>query len=197
MKTLLVAVALLAIVIGGCGVNKEYVQEQIQASEGRTAAQISAVKGTADANKAEVDKLKALAEELSTKTDMALNRAKGFENYQIIWQGEVNFKFDSWEVTDVAQATLMEAGETMEKNPASIIEVAGHTDRTGSSKYNLLLGDKRAAAAKRFLADQFGISLYRMFTISYGEDKPVAMPDEKNAASKNRRVTLKIWGPMQ
>jgi len=32
--------------------------------------------------------------------------------------------------------------------------------------------------------------------VSYGKDKPVAMSDEMNAASKNRRVTLKIWGPM-
>jgi outer membrane protein OmpA-like peptidoglycan-associated protein len=33
-----------------------------------------------------------------------------------------------------------------------------------------------------------------MYTVSHGESKPVALPDEKNANSKNRRVTLKLWG---
>jgi outer membrane protein OmpA-like peptidoglycan-associated protein len=38
--------------------------------------------------------------------------------------------------------------------------------------------------------------LYRMFTISYGKSKPVALPDQKQSGSKNRRVSLKLWGPM-
>ena len=42
-----------------------------------------------------------------------------------------------------------------------------------------MLGEQRAAAAKGYLADKFGISLYRMFTISFGKDKPVAMPDQR------------------
>ena len=72
----------------------------------------------------------------------------------------------------------------------------GYTDATGTSKYNLLLGEKRANSARRYLADNYGISLYRMFIISWGEDKPVAMPDEKNASSKNRRVKVTIWGTL-
>jgi outer membrane protein OmpA-like peptidoglycan-associated protein len=35
-----------------------------------------------------------------------------------------------------------------------------------------------------------------MFTVSHGEDKPVAMPDEKDANQKNRRVVLKLWGQL-
>ena len=45
-----------------------------------------------------------------------------------------------------------------------------------------------------FLASRFGISLYRMFILSYGEDKPIAMPDENQAHAKNRRVALTVWG---
>ena len=189
--TLCVALALL---VAGCGVNKAFVEEQIVQSEGRTAAQLATVRDKTDTNAAEVAKLKTLASELSTKTDLAINQAKGFENYQIIWSGVINFDFDSWDVTATAEQILTEAGQKLEQHGSSLLEIEGHTDGTGSARYNLMLGEKRAAAAKRFLAERFGISLYRMFVMSYGKTKPVSMPDERGAASKNRRVTLKIWG---
>jgi outer membrane protein OmpA-like peptidoglycan-associated protein len=196
MKLSFAILVLVALIIGGCGASKDYVAEQIQASESQMEAKIANVRETAEANEAEISKLRSLAGELQEKTDMAINEAKGFENYQVIWSGEINFPFDSWEITGAAEQTLMDAGDKMTQYPGSIIEIAGHTDRTGPAKYNLMLGEERADAAKRFLADKFGISFYRMFKMSYGESKPTAMPDEKNSASRNRRVTLKIWGNM-
>lgn len=65
-----------------------------------------------------------------------------------------------------------------------------------SNQYNLMLGEKRAGSAKRYLADKFGISLYRLFIVSYGEDKQVSMDSENQSASKNRRVTLTVWGKL-
>jgi outer membrane protein OmpA-like peptidoglycan-associated protein len=196
MRTTGIVVAALALLAAGCGVNKDFVQEQISQSEARTDSKITTLQGKTDANTGEIAKLQSLAKQLSEKADMAINQAKGFENYQIIWSGVINFDFDSYEITEGAEAILNEAGQKMEEHPRSVIEIAGHTDRTGSSKYNLLLGEKRSNAAKRFLVERFGISLYRLFIISHGEEKPVAMPDERNAASKNRRVTLKVWGQL-
>ena len=194
MKTTGIVVAALALLAAGCGVNKAFVQEQISQSEARTDSKIATLQEKTDANAGEVAKLQSLAKQLSDKTDLAINQAKGFENYQIIWSGVINYDFDSYEINEGAAAILSEGGQKMEEHPGSVIEIAGHTDRTGSSKYNLLLGDKRADAAKRYLFENFGISLYRLFVISHGQEKPVAMPDERNAASKNRRVTLKVWG---
>ena len=196
MRISVVLFALIALLVMGCGASKSFVEEQIQASEGRTNAQMASLTDKTDANAAEVAKLRSLASELSDKTDMAISNAKGFENYQVIWSGEINYDFDSWDITGAAEQTLMDAGVKMSEVPGSIVEITGHADRTGSANYNLMLGEKRAGAAKRFLVDQFGISLYRMFTISQGEDKPVALPDEKNALSRNRRVTLKVWGQL-
>ncbi len=196
MRTTGIVVAVIALFAAGCGVNKEFVQEQINQSEARTDSKITSLQSKTDANTSEIAKLQSLAKQLSDKTDMAINQAKGFENYQIIWSGVINFEFDSYEIDDGAAAILNEAGQKMEQHPSSVIEIAGHTDRTGSSKYNLLLGEQRANAAKRFLVERFGVSLYRLFIVSHGEEKPVAMPDERNAASKNRRVTLKVWGKL-
>jgi peptidoglycan-associated lipoprotein len=193
-------VALAAIVIlvmaVGCGANKSYVDEQVAAAEARTDSKIQGVEQKTDANSASLQQLQDLATQLESKTDMALNEAKGFENYQIIWSGEINFAFDSYVIDDMAGQILNEAGAKMTDNPRALVEIAGHTDQTGSSKYNLFLGEKRASSAKRFLAENFGISLYRMFIISYGKDKPVAMADEQNASSRNRRVKLTVWGTL-
>ncbi|MFH1686682.1 MAG: OmpA family protein [bacterium] len=196
MRITVALFVLMALLLMGCGASKSYVEEQIQASESRVNAQVASLTDRTDANAAEVAKLRTLASELSDKTDMAINQAKGFENYQVIWSGEINFGFDSWELNGAAEQTMMDAGGKMTEVPGSIIEITGHADRTGSANYNLMLGEKRAGAAKRFLADQYGISLYRMFTMSFGEGKPIALPDEKNASSRNRRVTLKVWGQL-
>ena len=194
MKRIALLMCLLVLLVAGCGVNKQFVDEQISASESRTSAQVATLKDKTDANAAEVAKLRTLAGELSTKTDLAINQAKGFENYQIIWSGVINFDFDSWNVTANGEQILGEAGVKLEQYPHSLIEIEGHTDGTGSSKYNMMLGEQRANAAKSFLAERFGVSLYRMFVISFGKTKPASMSDEREAASKNRRVTLKVWG---
>lgn len=188
---------LLMIVVIGCGVNKDYVQQQIAESESRTNSQIGTLRDKTDGNATEISKLQSLSQQLSEKADLAINKAKGFENYQILWQGEVNFDFDSYEINATAEQILMEAGEKLEQNPGSVIEIVGHTDGTGSGQYNLMLGQHRAESAKLFLADRFGISLYRMFILSYGEKKPIALPSETQANSKNRRVNLTIWGNME
>jgi peptidoglycan-associated lipoprotein len=194
MKKTGILIGGLVLLASGCGVNKDYVQQQISESETRTDSKIAPLKEQTDANVAGIADLQSLAKQLSEKADMAINQAKGFENYQIIWSGVINFDFDSYEITPTAADVLNEAGQKMEQNPNSVIEIAGHTDHTGSAKYNLLLGERRADAAKRFLVDNFGISLYRLFIISHGKEKPVAMPDERGANAKNRRVTLKVWG---
>jgi outer membrane protein OmpA-like peptidoglycan-associated protein len=193
--TKLFVLLVVAALVSGCA-SKGFVEEQIRASESRTSSQLTDVSGRATGMEADIEQLKALSRELSEKTEMAINQAKGFENYQIIWQGEVNFDFDSYDVTPVAEQTLTEAGQKMESSPKSLVELVGHTDRTGSNKYNILLGERRAESVKRFLADRFGVSLYRMFTLSYGKEKPLELPDQANASHKNRRVKVVIWGDL-
>ena len=197
MKTFTVSMLLLALMIGGCGASKEYVSMQVQESEARSNAQIDALSDKTNANAAELQKLQSLAVQLSEKTDMAINKAAGFETYQVIWSATVNFDFDSFGLTPAAEEILLEGCEKMSATPGSVIEIAGHSDKTGSANYNLLLGEKRAGSCKLYMADHCGVSLYRLFVVSYGENKPIAMADEMSSASKNRRVTLKVWGQLE
>jgi len=197
MRTVTVMLLAALTLIAGCGVNKQYVAEQIAASESKTGTELQAVQEKTDSNAAEMARLQQLAAQLEQKTDMAINKAAGFEKYQILWSGTINFAFDSYEIDGVAASVLDEAGGKMGQVPNAVIEITGYTDKTGTAAYNLVLGEKRASAAKRYLADKFGVPLYRMFTNSFGKEKPVALPDERNASSKNRRVTLTVWGVPQ
>ncbi len=192
--TVLMAVALL--LISGCA-SKGYVDQKMAEVKADSDAQIQELKAQAALNSEDVKKLQTLADDLSDKTDLALNQAKGFENYQVIWEGVVNFDFDSFELTDLAKDNLEGLGMKMTDYARSLLEIVGHTDQSGSAKYNLELGENRSAAVKKYLIDQYGIALYRMFTASHGETKPVALPDEKDAYSKNRRVILTLWGELK
>lgn len=194
MKRTIMTILLLSLMVIGCGVNKEYVSQQIADAEGRTNSKIKDVADKTDANASDMARLQGLAEQIDAKTDLAINKAKGWENYTVIWKGEVNFDYDQFQIDDAAQGILSEAGDKMDAFPGSVIEIVGHTDATGGASYNYRLGEKRANATKRFLSQRFGISLWRMFIISQGEDKPRALADENQAHAKNRRVMLTVWG---
>jgi outer membrane protein OmpA-like peptidoglycan-associated protein len=192
----LVTAAIAALLVSGCA-SKNFVQEQVSGAESRQAAKVAEVSAKADANAAEIQKLQTLQIELSKKTDLALNKVSGFENYKILWEGEVSFGFDKYELDPVAQQVLGEAGEKMNTEPRAIIEISGFTDQVGSRDYNYILGQRRADAAKRYLFEKYGIGLFRTFTVSWGKDHATAgSTDNKRTGAKNRRVALKVWGPV-
>jgi outer membrane protein OmpA-like peptidoglycan-associated protein len=186
-------VALIAVMLAGCGASKDYVAQQIEESGKRTSAQLAELQSRSDTNAEEIERLRAMTEELDLKADMALNEAEGFEDYKIIWTGEVYFAFNSHDLTPASEAILSECGSIMESNPTSLLEIAGHTDHTGPADYNLKLGQQRADEAKRYLTDKSAIPLYRLFTVSYGEEQLPSLPDDLKANSKDRRVALTVW----
>ncbi len=191
----LVLVGLLAVSsLIGCGASKGYIKEQIDASEGRTNARVDAVSAQTQMNADEIARLNTLAIELDKQVNIAVNKVKGFENYVVLWSGEVNFNFDSFELTSTAQQILDEAGEQMKLHGGSLLEISGHTDAHGAKTYNMILGERRANSAKTYIAEHSGVHLYRLHVVSFGEDKPTTMSDSRNADSRNRRVTLQLWG---
>jgi len=69
--------------------------------------------------------------------------------------------------------------------------IEGHCDERGSRKYNLILGEQRSLSVRRYLTG-LGISPSRLYTITYGEDKPVDTGHDEKAWAKNRRAHLLI-----
>lgn len=65
--------------------------------------------------------------------------------------------------------------------------VAGHCDERGTEEYNLALGDQRARAVTRYLAD-LGVPQSRMKTLSYGEERPASEGRSESSWALNRRA---------
>ena len=106
----------------------------------------------------------------------------------------VLFAYDSYDVDDTAKAILGKQAEWLARYPSVKVTVEGHTDERGTREYNLALGDRRASAAKNFLAAQ-GVSPSRMQTISYGKERPIADGSDETAYAANRRaVTVIVSG---
>ncbi len=100
--------------------------------------------------------------------------------------GPIYFDFDKYELKDLARDQLTKNAQWMKDNPGAVIRIEGNCDERGSNEYNLALGERRAASAKKYLVYQ-GISPNRLETISYGEEKPVCGGHYEGCWWKNRR----------
>lgn len=104
---------------------------------------------------------------------------------------DVHFDYDSSVIMDSETAALEAKAEWLLANPDVSIIIEGHCDERGTTEYNLALGDRRAARVKSFLMDM-GVASTRIQTISYGEERPVAMGHMESAWAKNRRAHFVI-----
>lgn len=75
----------------------------------------------------------------------------------------------------------------MAKYPSQKVKIEGHADERGSDEYNVALGDRRAVAAKEFLAGA-GVSASQLDIVSYGKQRPVCTDHNENCWQKNRRA---------
>jgi peptidoglycan-associated lipoprotein len=103
----------------------------------------------------------------------------------------VYFEFDRAELSDAARAALDAKLPLLNANPNLRIRAAGNTDSRGSDEYNLALGQRRAAAVKRYLA-QHGIDAARIDLISFGEERPAVPGESEDAWAKCRRADFEI-----
>ena len=101
----------------------------------------------------------------------------------------IHFDFDKSDLRDDARATLDAKIPVLQANPELTIRVAGNTDERGSVEYNIALGQRRAAAAKRYLTER-GVAATRVETVSEG--RPVSDGHDENAWAQNRRDEFEI-----
>lgn len=80
----------------------------------------------------------------------------------------------------------------MHAQPNTYIFIEGHTDERGPQAYNLALGSRRANTVRNLLINE-GINPDRLFTISYGKERPVILEQHEEGWAKNRRDEFKIY----
>lgn len=103
----------------------------------------------------------------------------------------MHFELDSAELTAEARAVLDVVVEELMAHPHIAVEIGGHTDSSGSERYNQSLSTRRAQSVHDALVDA-GIDPARLTAIGYGESRPVADNATTDGRERNRRVEMTI-----
>jgi peptidoglycan-associated lipoprotein len=100
--------------------------------------------------------------------------------------GPIYFDYDKSDIRSDASATLDRKVPWLQANAGMRIRIEGNADERGSDEYNLALGQRRAASAKKYLVEH-GIDAARFDLVSYGEERPVCTEHNEDCWQRNRR----------
>jgi peptidoglycan-associated lipoprotein len=206
MRTLALPI-LAALLFTGCA-TKKYVAREVGEVNDKVATLSTDVERTQEATKRnevhidEVDQkatsgigeAKQQASLAMTRAESAEKSAKGKLIYTATLSNDkVTFPFNRAMLSDDAKAMVDETlGPIVSENRGVYLEIQGHTDTTGSDRYNHQLGEDRALAVRDYLHDKYDIALSRMEVISYGSSKPVADNKTRQNRAANRRVVINV-----
>jgi len=110
----------------------------------------------------------------------------------------ITFDFGSWELSEEQARALTGVGQALqraiERNPAEVFLIEGHTDAVGSDVDNLTLSDRRAETVASVLTQMFGVPAENLTTQGYGEQYLKVSTQEPERV--NRRVTIRRITPL-
>ena len=107
----------------------------------------------------------------------------------ILSNAVIYFEYDSSILTEEGKAIVQSHAQYLNStNDVSVI-LEGHADERGTREYNLALGEERAKSVADMLQTQ-SVSVDRMQTVSYGEERPVSLGSDESAWQLNRRVEI-------
>ncbi len=104
---------------------------------------------------------------------------------------DIFFDFDRWSLSDGSKDALAHNAEWLKANPSHKVAIEGHCDERGTQSYNMVLGEKRAAAARNYLIE-LGVPANRLMVVSYGKERPFCKVHEETCYQQNRRAHLAV-----
>jgi len=107
---------------------------------------------------------------------------------------KIYFDYDRAVIRESERAKMQQIADYLMANPSQGVLVAGHCDERGTAEYNRALGQRRADAAREYLA-RLGVNPNRIATISYGKDKPAVVGHDQQSWEQNRRAEFGV-GPL-
>ena len=111
------------------------------------------------------------------------------DNITLNMPGNVTFATDSSDLSPAFFDVLNSVGKVLGEFDQTVVEVAGHTDSTGSDQYNQSLSERRANSVASYLQAQ-GVIQQRLITVGMGEAYPVADNATATGRQANRRVEI-------
>ena len=100
---------------------------------------------------------------------------------------DVFFDYDRFQIRKDAMPVLDANAGWFRANGSKTVLIEGHCDERGTAAYNLVLGEKRARAAKKYLQD-LGVQASQLQTTSYGEARPFCKQQNEDCYQQNRRA---------
>jgi peptidoglycan-associated lipoprotein len=102
----------------------------------------------------------------------------------------VHFDFDRDVLHEAEFPALTRTARCIEANQPSHVLIAGSADERGTVEYNLALGERRADAVRRYLA-QLGVAPKQLELVSYGKEMPLCTQHTEACWSENRRAAIR------
>jgi peptidoglycan-associated lipoprotein len=128
---------------------------------------------------------------LPSAADADVNAGGDSDSGKAMGLQSIRFGYDAYLLSDEAKGVLKANAQILKDKPSAKIQVEGHCDQRGGIQYNIALGEKRANAVRKFLADQ-GVKADRISTISMGKEKPIDPGNTEEAHAKNRRANFVV-----
>lgn len=99
---------------------------------------------------------------------------------------DVFFGYDQWALSDAGIEALNHDAVYLKDHPGAVLKIEGHCDERGTADYNMVLGDKRAKAARNYLAE-IGVNPKQMAIVSFGKERPFCFDRDESCYQQNRR----------
>jgi peptidoglycan-associated lipoprotein len=112
-----------------------------------------------------------------------------YDNKAVFASATIYFEFDKSNLTSKSIQILKSVASALNENKSIQVTLAGHADERGTREYNLALGQRRAETVSDYFILN-GISKNRISVKSYGEERPLALGQDDESYSKNRRVEI-------
>ena len=114
------------------------------------------------------------------------------EAEQVVISEQVQFEHGTAVLRPESDGILSEVAKVLAEHPElELIEVAGHTDDTGTPAINDKLSAERAESVVKWLVDH-GTAAARLSAKGYGQTAPIADNGSEEGRAKNRRVEFRI-----
>jgi len=103
----------------------------------------------------------------------------------------IYFEVDSYDLDEKSWSEIENAFQLIKENPGIYFEIAGHTDDTGSSGYNIKLSENRARAVYDALIKK-GVSKDILIYKGYGDSQPINPNTTEFNRQSNRRIEFRV-----
>ncbi|ETI62416.1 OmpA family protein [Marinomonas profundimaris] len=121
-------------------------------------------------------------------TDSISDNQPNVDHYNV----SVPFSRNRYGIKTPYRPSIESLGQLLQDNEDTLVIIEGHTDNTGSKKYNVALSLERANNIADLLNTQFAIHPSRLKVLGHGPDRPMKPNDTQEGRKSNRRVDMEV-----